>query len=143
MKILPTLSAYMKELEKAAGQGLGIQAMLGFPNVGRTSPELPVASVVFQEDGYAGPIEKRRLGQVPPAGEQIVAFLYVIAENEQQLLALTDLLRDVKATLASVVSEERTVVVRYSATRRTGIDSPERQLAFVTETQITFVGKDS
>lgn len=143
MRVLPTLKAYMTEIEKPAADGLGITAMLGFPDFGRTSPALPVACLVYQEDGYmAGPRQVNRIGQVPPTGEQIVISLFVVATDEQQLLGLVDALRDVKATLAAVVADSKTIVVRYGVTRRTGIDLPERQLAFVAETQITFTGKD-
>lgn len=132
----------MKEIEKPAPTGLGVQAMLGFPAFGRTTPTLPLTCVVFQEEGYAGPQQTPRLGQVQPAGTQIAASLFVVGNNEQELLRLVDTLSDVKASLAAVTVDDAVYVVRYSPTRRTGIELPEYQLNFVAETQITFTRKE-
>lgn len=144
MGILVTLTQYMEAIEQPAPEGLGLPAMLGFPETGRTQPPLPVACVVFQHESYASanrPLP--RLGQVQPAGADIVAGLYIAARNEQELLALADALSAVKTTLAAVRVDGQVWVVRYGETRRAVVDLAERQLAYVTETEITFSRKGS
>ena len=138
MGVLTTMSAYMKEIEKPAGVGLDIPAMLGFPDVGRATPTLPVACLFFQDDDYAGPQQAHRLGQVQPVGRQVTGSLVVIANTEQELLRLVDTLRDVKVSLSAVTAGGEVWTVRYSPTRRTTVELPERQLQYAVETLLTF-----
>lgn len=135
------LAAYMRLLERTrANEGLGINALLGFPGAGRTEPALPCAALVFATDDYVGAGQRPtpRLGQVPPSGTGIVATLYLIARNEPELLGLIDAMRTVKAQVASVTAGTQGLVVRYGPTQRVDLALSDRVLEYVVATSLSF-----
>lgn len=139
--VAEVMAVFMRDIERPGdGDGLGIPAMLGYPDTGRTGPVLPCAALVFSQEDYAGPRTRPRIGQVPPAGNSIVATLYIFARNEPELLRLVDALRSVKHAMASITANAQSLIVRYGPTQRVEMVLQDRVMEYVVATTVTFSG---
>lgn len=132
--VLNVFGAFMTEIEKPGPGRLGVKVILGYPDVGRTSPVFPLGAMTFQNDDYArnagGQGDVRpRMGQVQPAGMQFAGLLHLFAVNERDLLGLVDQMRGVKAELSNLLVDGHTWVVRFGATERNPF-SPEEDSIF-------------
>jgi len=120
--------------------GLGVDVALGFPDLNRESPTYPMGAITFEEDNFLQfPQPIRRMGQVQGfgSGTSITANLYLLADSEDELLALVDRLRNVREAKASVNSEGYIFRLVYQSTKRNEPDAEMPALRYVTSTIIT------
>ncbi len=135
MTILNVFGEFLRTLELPGERGLDIPLILGYPDVGRIQPTLPLGALVFLSDDYArgsgGVGDTRpRIGQVQPAGYQFGARLTLFARNERELLSLIDRFRLLKAGgLNSLTVEGRQYTIRYGPTEREQF-SPEEETIY-------------
>lgn len=134
------LSQLMTDLAlPVADGGLGIEIILGFPDLSRAEPVYPLGAVTFAEDSFLTlPQPVRRIGQVQGFGSSatITANLYLFAESEEDLLVLVDRLRSVRETKAHVKSEDYHFRMNYESTKRNDPDVDMPALRYMTTTQI-------
>lgn len=128
----------------AAESALDTTTILGYPNLGRTEPTLPIVAVVWQRWSYARQPTtgafRPRLGQVQPAGRSIDVMVYLFASNEYNLLALCDRLDGLRASLSYVESDGVKHMLTYADVQRSDLAGPtqdERLLAYMAECMVT------
>lgn len=120
--------------------GLGVDVILGFPELGREQPQYPLGAVTFESDGFLeNPQPRGRLGQVQGVGSSatVQANLYLYADSEDSLLDLVDRLRVLRQAKASVTSEGFLFRLAYQTTRRNEPSEDNPALRYVTTTLIT------
>lgn len=135
------MSAYMTLLERSTGNGgLGVSVISGYPATGRLTPVLPIGAMLFDTHGYAANAQQPRmsLGRVQPAGIEIVARLWLYANNEKELWGLVDKLAALKVSLASVTVGDETLVVRYADTLRGDPPADGQVLDYSIVTEVRF-----
>lgn len=119
--------------------GLGVDVILGFPELGREQPQYPLGAVTFESDGFLeNPQPRSRLGQAQGYGASatVQANLYLYADTEESLLDLVDRLRALRLAKASVTSEGFVFRLTYQTTRRNEPDE-NPALRYVTTTLLT------
>lgn len=135
------LAQFMTDLSlPVVDGGLGIEVILGFPELNRAEPAYPMGALTFEEDGFLElPQPIRRMGQIQGfgSGTSILANLYLLAESEEQLLMLVDRLRAVREAKASVDADDHIFRIVYQKTKRNEPDVEMPALRYVTTTPIT------
>ena len=132
--------AFLSQMEHpATSGGLGISFVLGTPDVSRVELSVPSGAIRFLADSpeeHAG--QRRRLASVAPAGRQIAAQIFVFNADEPRLLAMVDLLHNIKHSLASIDVNGTSIVVRYGNTESVPYGNDERFLDHVLAVPVTF-----
>lgn len=135
MNTLEILVEVQKRLDDAQEfGGLSVKTMLGYPNLGRPEVVPPLAAITFAADA---PKPVPALGRLPAHIDQIQATVYLVALNEQGLLALVDAMRNARPVLTSVVASGVIYILRWGPTRRVTLSEDERDIGFAVATDLT------